>query len=350
MEVVMIEDVEGYKSYLRDVRGLVEGTVNSYPTYLSAITNHLHIDITADSVYSSESVKDILRRLKASLKEKNYWGNCQSALKAYLEFLEFKTRAASPLNSNEERLLNYLVSHIQSGAIDTNNPMTHLPYSKVLNDLEFPNDGRTPGYSLNKHAMGGLAEWLHNNKLPAVTGIIINNKNHPDRALFPSKSYFEFHKKQDMDFAWQRHQIKIACELDWGSELASRGVYLLDNFSFAEEVNELLKEGARKTITVNAYERNPEARNLCIKEYGTRCCVCDFSFVEFYGKRGEGYIHVHHLTPVSEIKSEYDINPIRDLRPVCPNCHAMLHRKGNISIEELVGEISFNKALKRASR
>lgn len=87
MEVVMIEDVEGYKSYLRDVRGLVEGTVNSYPTYLSAITNHLHIDITADSVYSSESVKDILRRLKASLKAKKLLGKLPVCIESLFRVL-----------------------------------------------------------------------------------------------------------------------------------------------------------------------------------------------------------------------------------------------------------------------
>jgi len=30
---------------------------------------------------------------------------------------------------------------------------------------------------------------------------------------------------------------------------------------------------------------------------------------------------------ISSIGSEYELNPILDLIPVCPNCHSMLHKK-----------------------
>lgn len=36
---------------------------------------------------------------------------------------------------------------------------------------------------------------------------------------------------------------------------------------------------------------------------------------------------VHHLQEISSIGEEYEVNPIEDLRPVCPNCHAMLHKR-----------------------
>lgn len=122
----------------------------------------------------------------------------------------------------------------------------------------------------------------------------------------------------------------------------SNGIENLDNL-YPDEVSSALKEGSKKTITVNSYERNSKARSECINKYGVSCTVCGFNFENAYGKRGKGFIHVHHLVPVSEIGDEYEINPITDLRPVCPNCHAMLHRKGNISIEELVSEIKSNK-------
>ena len=102
-----------------------------------------------------------------------------------------------------------------------------------------------------------------------------------------------------------------------------------------------LIEGSTKKIIVNAYERNSKARKECIAKYGYSCCVCDFNFKNMYGKIGEDFIHVHHLTPLSKIKEEYEINPIKDLRPVCPNCHAMLHRnKETLSIKELKKIIS----------
>ncbi|RME44545.1 MAG: HNH endonuclease, partial [Chloroflexi bacterium] len=46
-----------------------------------------------------------------------------------------------------------------------------------------------------------------------------------------------------------------------------------------------------------------------------------------YGELGKGFIHVHHVIPLSEIDSRYEVDPINDLCPVCPNCHAMIHRE-----------------------
>lgn len=85
------------------------------------------------------------------------------------------------------------------------------------------------------------------------------------------------------------------------------------------------REGATITISVNAYERNPKARSACIKHYGYSCQVCKMQFKDKYSGLGEMFIHVHHIVPLSEIKEEYEVNPIKDLIPVCPNCHAMLH-------------------------
>lgn len=101
-----------------------------------------------------------------------------------------------------------------------------------------------------------------------------------------------------------------------------------DNIIYPDEINEEnLFEGLKKQISINAYERNSKARKKCIEYYGTKCVICNFDFEEVYGDIGHGFIHVHHLKPLSEINKEYNINPIEDLRPVCPNCHAMLHKK-----------------------
>ncbi|NOT64384.1 MAG: hypothetical protein HOP19_29550, partial [Acidobacteria bacterium] len=86
-------------------------------------------------------------------------------------------------------------------------------------------------------------------------------------------------------------------------------------------------EPALKQITVNAYERNLKARKACIGHYGYLCSVCEFDFEAQYGEVGKEFIHVHHLTLRSATKEEYEIDPINDLRPVCPNCHSMIHKK-----------------------
>lgn len=101
------------------------------------------------------------------------------------------------------------------------------------------------------------------------------------------------------------------------------------NFELPEEVadGEMYYEGATKQIKVNSYERNPKAREECISFYGPSCCVCNFDFGSSYGDTAKGFIHVHHLRPLAEIGEEYELDPVRDMRPICPNCHAMIHMK-----------------------
>jgi 5-methylcytosine-specific restriction enzyme A len=95
-------------------------------------------------------------------------------------------------------------------------------------------------------------------------------------------------------------------------------------------------EGAANQVLQTRYERNPQARAECLKHYGFSCSVCDFNFEKHYGKLGKSFIHVHHLEPIAMIGKEYKINPVEDLRPVCPNCHAMLHKRTpQLTIEEL---------------
>lgn len=95
-------------------------------------------------------------------------------------------------------------------------------------------------------------------------------------------------------------------------------------------------EGASSQVFVTKYERNPHARKACIEHYGLSCVVCDLNFEQFYGELGRNFIHVHHLIQVSKMEGHFRTDPIKDLRPVCPNCHAMIHRKNKaLSIEEI---------------
>jgi len=107
----------------------------------------------------------------------------------------------------------------------------------------------------------------------------------------------------------------------WGAPGSGEGGVTGD-----EEVGQL-PEGAKKTVTVNRYERSGRARRACLKKHGTACAVCEIDFGVAYGGIGKGFIHVHHITPISAVGQEYVLDPIADLVPVCPNCHAMLHHK-----------------------
>ena len=97
-------------------------------------------------------------------------------------------------------------------------------------------------------------------------------------------------------------------------------------------------EGAAATVMVNRYEyeRDRAARSKCIAHYGCTCNACGINLVSVYGAAADGFIYVYHLKPISSVKAEYELDPICDLRPLCPNCHAIAHlRREPYSIEEI---------------
>jgi hypothetical protein len=121
-------------------------------------------------------------------------------------------------------------------------------------------------------------------------------------------------------------------------ELVENSAIIKEDIIHADEVDSEIEflEGKTTKVLVNSYERNIEAREKCIEHFGVNCQICDFNFQEKFGDLGKNFIHVHHKTEISKIGKEYLINPIKDLIPVCPNCHSMLHkRKPAFSIEEM---------------
>ncbi len=54
---------------------------------------------------------------------------------------------------------------------------------------------------------------------------------------------------------------------------------------FPDEMDsaERFREGAVRQVSVNAYERDPKARQKCIDYYGLNCSVCNFNFGKVYG-------------------------------------------------------------------
>ena len=121
-----------------------------------------------------------------------------------------------------------------------------------------------------------------------------------------------------------------------------------DDSDEVEEIDDLMEdagiddqqsfiEGGVHQKLCNIYERSSRARHECLKTWGYRCAICDFDFEDEYGDLGKGYIHVHHLKPLSEREGEiHQVDPVEDLFPICPNCHAMLHRENPpVSVERL---------------
>ena len=90
-------------------------------------------------------------------------------------------------------------------------------------------------------------------------------------------------------------------------------------------------------VEVNRYEHSPDARRACIAHHGTSCAVCGFSFEIAYGEIGKDFIPVHHLVPMSQLGSHYELDPVTDLVPLCANCHAMAHH--GVSTPRTVAEL-----------
>jgi len=142
-----------------------------------------------------------------------------------------------------------------------------------------------------------------------------------------------------------RFQIEPLSEIilrtaEWVDPSSVRSVESLGATELDPLLIQSLPEGSVKRIPVITYERSSAARAACLEHYGLRCCVCGFDFEGRYGDVGRGFIHVHHIVPLASIGSSYLGDPVKDLRPVCPNCHEMLHRRQPpYSVDELKGFI-----------
>jgi hypothetical protein len=86
-------------------------------------------------------------------------------------------------------------------------------------------------------------------------------------------------------------------------------------------------EGSRRVAWVRKHERNSEARAACIAHYGVACFVCGFDFGLVYGQSVAGLIEVHHLEPLAGSRQPRTVDPVEDLRPLCSNCHSVVHRR-----------------------
>lgn len=113
----------------------------------------------------------------------------------------------------------------------------------------------------------------------------------------------------------------------WATGFFGLALALLPLEEIDESAIEGESEGAALLKLVKQYERSRINRAACIEIHGTACRICDFDFGAQFGELGEGFIHVHHIVPVSEMGGSYSLDPGKDLLPVCPNCHAMLHRR-----------------------
>ncbi len=149
----------------------------------------------------------------------------------------------------------------------------------------------------------------------------------------------ELHGYSHLLDAIERETIDyIQSDILTAQDLVFQVLYKQPQIHYDENEQSSHYEGSKRRVSIITYERSQAARMSCIAKKGCTCVVCGFNFQERYGDAGKDYIHVHHVIPISSRQDRYKLNVDKDLVPVCPNCHAMLHKEiagKYVSVEEL---------------
>ena len=103
-------------------------------------------------------------------------------------------------------------------------------------------------------------------------------------------------------------------------------------------------------VSLNRYERDPLLRFGCLAHHGHSCSACRLEFDMRYGPVGEGFMDVHLTRDPLDITDQRPVDPTNDLIPVCPNCHAMLHR--GVPVPRTIAELQrlMGRAIVRRTR
>lgn len=106
---------------------------------------------------------------------------------------------------------------------------------------------------------------------------------------------------------------------------------------------ELMSEGETIFVETKSRQRSHKLRDAAIDHFSKNgiiaCDCCGFEFKSFYGDIfGSSCIEIHHLKPIFQYASMSVVQTIdealKNLLPVCPNCHRVIHRN-RISSEQI---------------
>lgn len=174
-------------------------------------------------------------------------------------------------------------------------------------------------------ALAIILETCKELSLPCLSVMIVNQEWKPGVGFIPyyRKIHPEAAALSDSEIRRIEEAAVKECS-DWAP--------LLERFSIEpEELGVAFSaksyiEGGRelKERLVEEVRRIPGLRTKCLSEKGAECRVCGFSSSKRYGV--SGIIEVHHKRPLAD-GNERETDPIKDLVPVCPNCHAVIHSK-----------------------
>ena len=153
-------------------------------------------------------------------------------------------------------------------------------------------------------------------------------------------------KYVENNLAFLQYLFKNSFEYDSAIELSSK-VFTSKKTKkvLIYDEDDIITEGKVSTKTAIVKERSQKLRRAAIEHYTADgkilCSVCGFDFKEIYGDLGDGYIQMHHENPIYQYADDglesYISEAVKNMKPLCANCHCMIHRNKNklISITEL---------------
>ena len=133
----------------------------------------------------------------------------------------------------------------------------------------------------------------------------------------------------------------LSSGFDYADVKTSLGKVYKSRSSVIIPYEEIISEGNQRIIITKSYERSQKLRNAAIEHFSHNgvivCDCCGFEFKSFYGETfGKSCIEIHHLKPIFQYASMSVVqtidNALKNLLPVCPNCHRVIH-KNNITAE-----------------
>ena len=108
---------------------------------------------------------------------------------------------------------------------------------------------------------------------------------------------------------------------------------------------DMVSEGKTAKKDTIVRKRSKKLRDAAIEYYTDRngeicCAACGFCFEKVYHERGKGFIEIHHEKPLYQFSTDgfetYIGEAVKNMKPVCSNCHRMLHRGSDlISVADL---------------
>jgi hypothetical protein len=223
-------------------------------------------------------------------------------------------------------ILQLLVNRIRDGRFLPDDAKSFMGYREAHSCLGLKKRGPLWGSSLQGQGLESLAVWLHDNNLPAITGLIVDQKD-----FRPGDGYFKVNSRPIGESKWWSDQMRRAIAFDWSPYVEDDTTPSLDEL---ERFTQAVVEGALRTIPVEVRSRCEALRKRARQYYRSpdgklRCEVCGWCKPD--NRISGDIVELHHIRQLA--KSPPDgvrlmlHEAVQSLAPLCPCCHRISHSR-----------------------